>query len=240
MNPPDHNELTDEPSNPSNCSGINEELRERENQIQRGQCKARKRNFKEGLKVVGGDFPVLLGRKDSLVSKASSVEGNIPRPNQSMDQLIKIFARKGLTIYDMVALNGAHTIGFSHCKEFSDRLFHFNKTTPTDPDLNPLFASALKVTCEKIVDLGVSVVNDLESPTTFDNVYYKSLSKGLGLLKSDNALLKDPRTKPIVLSFAADQTLFFRAFSRAMEKLSIYNVKTGQQGQIRRVCDAFN
>uniref|UniRef100_A0A803P902 peroxidase n=1 Tax=Cannabis sativa TaxID=3483 RepID=A0A803P902_CANSA len=49
MNPPDHNELTDEPSNPSNCSGINEELRERENQIQRGQCKARKRNFKEGL-----------------------------------------------------------------------------------------------------------------------------------------------------------------------------------------------
>ncbi|KAF4390947.1 hypothetical protein G4B88_030625 [Cannabis sativa] len=191
--------------------------------------------------MVGGPFyKVLLGRKDSLVSKASSVEGNIPRPNQSMDQLIKIFARKGLTIYDMVALNGAHTIGFSHCKEFSDRLFHFNKTTPTDPDLNPLFASALKITCEKIVDLGVSVVNDLESPTTFDNVYYKSLSKGLGLLKSDNALLKDPRTKPIVLSFAADQTLFFRAFSRAMEKLSIYNVKTGQQGQIRRVCDAFN
>ncbi|XP_062114951.1 peroxidase 65-like [Humulus lupulus] len=191
-------------------------------------------------KIGGPFYKVLLGRKDGLLSEATNVEGNIPRPNQTMDQLIRIFESRGLTIYDMVALNGAHTIGFSHCKEFSDRLFHFNKTNPTDPDLNPLFATTLKITCENIIDLGISVVNDLRSPLSFDNMYYKNLNKGFGLLRSDNALVKDPRTKPIAESFAADQKVFFRAFSQAMEKLSVYNVKTGQEGEVRLVCDAFN
>ncbi|XP_062114952.1 peroxidase 65-like [Humulus lupulus] len=192
--------------------------------------------------MVGGPFyKVRLGRKDGMVSKASLVEGSIPRVNHTMDQMIKLFENKGFTVQEMVALTGAHTIGFSHCKEFADRLFHFNKPNTTDPEIHPLFAAALKITCANYTkDPGMSAFNDVMTPGKFDNMYYKNLKKGLGLLSSDNAMLKDPRTKPIIELYATDQQRFFDAFSHAMEKLSVYEVKTGRKGEVRRKCDAFN
>lgn len=95
----------------------------------------------------GPYYKVRFGRKDGLVSKASRVEGNLARANQTMDSIINLFAAKGFTVQEMVALTGAHTIGFSHCKEFTDRLFHYSKTTPTDPELQPKLVEGLKRTC---------------------------------------------------------------------------------------------
>lgn len=192
--------------------------------------------------MVGGPFyKVRLGRKDSLVSKASHVESNLPRVNQTMDAMIKTFAAKGFSVQEMVALTGGHTIGFSHCKEFADRIFHYSKKTQTDPEIHPKFAEALKRTCANYTtDKAMSAFNDVMTPGKFDNMYYQNLQRGLGLLSSDHALVKDPRTRPYVELYAINQNEFFKAFSRAMEKLSVLHVKTGHKGEVRHRCDAFN
>lgn len=182
-----------------------------------------------------------LGRKDGFISEATRVFRNLPLVSHTMDDIINIFAKKGFTIDEMVALSGGHTIGFSHCKEFADRIFHYSKTRPTDPDIYPKFAAALQRTCANYTtDRTMAAFNDVMTPGKFDNVYFQNLQRGLGLLRTDQALVKDPRTKAVVDRFAADQKAFFDAFSHAMEKLSVLDVKTGPKGEVRRRCDAFN
>ncbi|EEF52057.1 peroxidase 65 [Ricinus communis] len=192
--------------------------------------------------MVGGPFyPVRLGRKDGLISKASHVAGNLPTTNMTMDQMITYFRAKGFDVKEMVALMGAHTIGFSHCKEFADRLYHYNKKTPTDPGLNPKYAAALKTFCSNYTkDPTMSAFNDVLTPGKFDNMYFQNLPRGLGLLRSDNILVKDPRTKPFVELYAANQSAFFADFAHVMEKLSVYQIKTGRKGEVRSRCDQFN
>ncbi|XP_047253747.1 peroxidase 63-like [Capsicum annuum] len=47
----------------------------------------------------------------------------------------------------MVALSGAHAIGFSYCKEFSSNLYNYNRTSQFDPSYSPRLAQALRNTC---------------------------------------------------------------------------------------------
>lgn len=194
------------------------------------------------ITMVGGPYyDVRLGRKDGLVSQASRVEENLPKSNMPLNQIINMFASKGFTVQEMVALNGAHTIGFSHCKEFSDRIFHYSKKSPSDPSIYPKFAEGLRKTCANYTkDPTMSAFNDVMTPGKFDNMYYQNLQRGLGLLASDNELVKDPRTKPYVDLYASNQSKFFQDFSHALEKLSIYGIKTGRKGEVRHRCDAFN
>ncbi|XP_050378937.1 peroxidase 41-like [Argentina anserina] len=192
--------------------------------------------------MVGGPFyKVKLGRLDGRVSKAEHVFANLPRTNQTIDEMIKFFESKGFTAEELVALSGAHTIGFSHCKEFSDRLFKYNATTPTDPEMHPKLAEGLKKTCANFTkDPSMSAFNDMITPGKFDNMYYQNLKRRLGLLTSDMGLLNNPRTKPLVELYATNQQAFFDAFVKAMEKLSLYGVKSGKDGEVRRRCDTFN
>ncbi|GFY87089.1 peroxidase superfamily protein [Actinidia rufa] len=192
--------------------------------------------------MMGGPYyAVKLGRKDGFISKSTLVEGNIPKPTMSMTQLIKLFASKGFAIQEMVALTGAHTIGFSHCSEFSTYIYNYTKNSPSDPSYNPRYADGLRKACADYQsNPTISVFNDIMTPNKFDNAYFQSLSRGLGLLSSDRALYSDLRTRPYVENYAANQTSFFEAFGRAMEKLSLVGVKTGRGGEIRRRCDAIN
>ena len=194
------------------------------------------------ITMVGGpNYPVRLGRKDSFVSKAKHVNGNIARPTMPLSQIISIFNSKKLSIQEMVALVGAHTIGFSHCKEFSHRIYNFNKTSMYDPAYNPKYAEGLRKLCANHTkDPAMAAFNDVRTPNKFDNMYFQNLQKGLGLLESDHALATDQRTKPYVDMYAANQNKFFQDFAKAMEKFSIYNVKTGRKGEVRHRCDAFN
>lgn len=172
------------------------------------------------LVMVGGPhYKVLLGRKDSLVSDASHVQGNIPTTNLSLSQIIDIFGSKGLSVQEMVALVGGHTIGFAHCKEFANRIFNFSKTSQSDP--------------------AMSAFIDVFTPGKFDNMYYKNLKHGLGLLQTDQDIAVDSRTKPFVDLYAANETAFFQAFANAMEKLSVYNLKQGTDGEVRHRCHEF-
>lgn len=195
------------------------------------------------LTMVGGPYyPLLLGRLDGLVSAASSVEGNLPRPAMTADQLIDIFARNGFSVREMVALSGAHTVGFSHCKEFSSGIYNYTASMSVDPRYNPRFAAALQRACANYVNVSsLSVVNDVMTPNKFDNQYYVNLPRGLGVLGSDHTLANDPRTRPFVDMYGKDQELFFRDFGNAMQKLSLLGVKVSKKdGEIRRRCDSFN
>lgn len=54
----------------------------------------------------GPSYAVELGRLDGLSSKASDVEGNLPKPTFNLDQLNSMFASHGLSQTDMTALSG--------------------------------------------------------------------------------------------------------------------------------------
>lgn len=194
------------------------------------------------VSFTGGPFyPVLLGRKDSLVSKSAIVEGHLPRPTMSLDKMIAIFAANNFSVQEMVVLSGAHTIGFSHCKEFASGIYNYSSTQQVDPTYNPRFAAALEKACADYRrNPTLSVFNDIMTPNKFDNVYFQNLPKGLGILSSDRVLYNDPRTRPFVNIYARYQSVFFRDFAKAMQKLSLVGVKVGRHGQIRRRCDAFN
>ncbi|CAN6702929.1 unnamed protein product [Malus baccata var. baccata] len=192
------------------------------------------------LQAGGPSFPVKLGRRDGLISKASRVAGNLPEPFLDLLQLKTMFAKHNLSLTDVIALSGAHTLGVSHCNRFSDRLYNFSSSSPVDPSLNPDYAKRLMVTCSKEADPGAISDLDPDTPFTFDNVYYKNLVGGKGLLSSDQVLFSDSASKPTVLDFAKNPGNFNGAFVAAMRKLGRVGVKTGIQGEIGRDCTTFN
>lgn len=158
-----------------------------------------------------------------------------------ISQMIALFASNKFTVQEMVALSGAHTIGFSHCKHFSNRIYNFSKKSPYDPALNPKFAEGLRKLCANYTkDPSMSAFNDVMTPNKFDNMYFQNIKRGMALLASDQAMVDDKRTKPFVDLYAANQTKFFQDFARAMEKLSVHRIKTGRKGEVRKRCDAFN
>ncbi|KAF7829391.1 peroxidase 6-like [Senna tora] len=192
--------------------------------------------------MVGGPFyEVRLGRKDGLESKAKNTEGKYPKPTMPLSEIISLFASHGFSVQEMVALTGAHTIGLSHCKEFSKRLYSFSKESEMDPAMNRQYAEGLKKLCaNESKDPGLSAFNDVMTPGKFDNMYFKNLQYGLGLLATDTAMWTDQRTKPFVDLYAKDQNKFFHDFADAMVKVSLMNVKEGKDGEVRNRCDAFN
>ncbi|KAL1200632.1 Peroxidase 41 [Cardamine amara subsp. amara] len=189
--------------------------------------------------MVGGpSYEVKLGRKDGLESKAHKVRGNLPLANQSVLDMMSIFKKNGFTLKELVALSGGHTIGFSHCKEFSNRIFG----PKPDPDLNTRLADKLKGLCKDFNTSNkvMAAFLDPVTPGKFDNMYFKNLKRGMGLLASDQILFKDTSTRPIVELYANNQTAFFEDFARAMEKLGALGVKGEGGGEVRRRCDHFN
>nr|ACG42138.1 peroxidase 65 precursor [Zea mays] len=193
----------------------------------------------------GPRYPIPLGRKDSLSSSPTAPDVELPHANFTVDRLIQMFGAKGFTVQELVALSGAHTLGFSHCKEFADRLYNFRsqggKPEPFDPSMNPSYARGLQDVCKDYLkDPTIAAFNDIMTPGKFDNMYFVNLERGLGLLSTDEELWTDPRTKPLVQLYASNPTAFFTDFGRAMEKLSLFGVKTGADGEVRRRCDAYN
>lgn len=189
----------------------------------------------------GPNYPVKKGRKDGRISIASRVRGNLPEGNFTVDLLLKTFASKGLNKSDMVALSGAHTIGFSHCDGFLDRLYNYHRTNLADPSMDPRLLKALKMSCPRTGgNSDIITPFDVNTPFAFDNMYYKNLQLKMGLLGTDQALFSDPRTNYLVQYFANYKTQFFQAFSVAMDKMSSIGVKTGNQGEIRKICTQIN
>ncbi|CAN6297683.1 unnamed protein product [Urochloa humidicola] len=195
---------------------------------------------RDAIAMSGGPFfPIELGRLDGLNSTASSVPGQLPQPNQTMDQLLAVFKAHGLNMSDLVALSAAHSVGLSHCSKFSNRLYNYQPGQPTDPTLNPKYARFLESKCP---DGGPDnqVFMDQASPAQLDNQYYRNLQDGGGLLGSDEVLYTDNRTRPMVDALANSTDAFYKAFADAIVRLGRVGVKSGRRGNIRKQCNVFN
>eukprot|EP01018_Ginkgo_biloba_P007362 Gb_00475 [translate_table: standard] len=193
------------------------------------------------IQLSGGPrYNVELGRRDGLISKSSRVQGNLPKAGFNLNQLTSLFSSKGLSQTDMIALSGAHTLGFSHCNQFANRIYNFSPTNPIDPTLNSGYASQLQAMCPRNVDPTIAINMDPTTPRTFDNAYYGNLVSGKGLFTSDQILFTDSRSKTTVNNFATSSTAFNTAFIDAIKKMGRIGVKTGNQGEIRRDCSRFN
>ncbi|KAK9131960.1 hypothetical protein Scep_011488 [Stephania cephalantha] len=189
--------------------------------------------------LTGGPYyQVKKGRWDGKISKASRVGSNIPRANSTIDQLLNLFASKGLSLQDMVALSGAHTIGFSHCNQFLRRLYNYKGTNKPDPSMDLRLLKALRMSCPPFGgSADVIVPFDVAAPFTFDNAYYGNLEAKMGLLSTDQGLLMDERTRAVVVELGKEKKRFFEAFGEAMEKMGGIGVKRGRRhGEKRKVC----
>ncbi|KAL5576636.1 hypothetical protein UlMin_018335 [Ulmus minor] len=189
--------------------------------------------------LAGGPYyQVKKGRWDGRISLASSVKSNIPQANFTVDQLLKLFNSKGLTLEDLVVLSGAHTLGFAHCRNFVSRLYDFRGSKQPDPVIDPKLLKALRMYCPPSGgNVDIVAPFDVTTPFSFDHAYYGNLEAKLGLLASDQAMFFDPRTRPLVQTLAKDKQKFFQAFVLAMEKMGSIGVKRGKKhGENRKDC----
>ncbi|CAI5485733.1 unnamed protein product [Closterium sp. Naga37s-1] len=158
-----------------------------------------------------------LGRRDSRSSKAALAVKLLPGHQTNVNELLGNFAAVNLTLGDLVALSGAHTIGESGCDKVAHRLAPNRDNTLARP-----MRKFLKSHCRA------------------PNVSSKVSMRKFGLLTSDQVLAIDPRTKELVDQFAADKKAFFRHFHLSMLRMGAFGVLTGQQGEIRRSCSVVN
>lgn len=133
---------------------------------------------------------------------------------------------------------GGHTLGFSHCSSFQNRIHSFNATQDVDPSLNPSFAVSLRKACplhNKVRSAGATMDT---SATLFDNAYFKLLLQGKALFSSDQALVTTPKTKALVSKYASSMDKFEKDFVKSMIKMSSINPVSGQE--IRLNCRLVN
>lgn len=188
----------------------------------------------------GPAYSVELGRRDGRISTKASVQRRLPHASFNLDQLNSMFSANGLSQTDMIALSGGHTLGFSHCGQFSKRIYNFSPKSRVDPTLNSGYASQLRQMCPANVDPRIAINMDPTTPQTFDNAYYQNLKQGKGLFSSDQILFTDSRSRSTVNLFASSNDAFKQAFVTAITNLGRIGVLTGNQGEIRRDCTAIN
>lgn len=180
----------------------------------------------------GPTWDVPKGRKDGRISKAIETR-QLPAPTFNISQLQQSFSQRGLSLDDLVALSGGHTLGFAHCSSFENRIQNFSPNKDIDPSMNPSFANRLQKICPSH-NKGNNAGAPLDSSSTrFDNAYYKLLLQGKSIFSSDQALLAHPNTEALVSKFAHSQEEFERAFVKSMIKMS--SITVGGQ-EIRLDC----
>ncbi|XP_021837373.1 peroxidase 64 [Spinacia oleracea] len=183
----------------------------------------------------GPNWDVPKGRKDGRTSLASDTL-QLPAPTFNLSQLQQSFARRGLNLGDLVALSGGHSLGFSHCSSFQNRLHNFDAAHNIDPSINPSFAANLNKVCPAHNKVKNAGSNMDPSPTLFDNTYYKLILQGKSLFSSDQALFTAPSTKHLVYKYAGSKEAFYKAFVKSMIKMS--SITGGQE--IRKHCRKVN
>ncbi|XP_022761219.1 peroxidase 5-like [Durio zibethinus] len=200
---------------------------------------------RDSVNLAGGlYYDVPSGRRDGRVSSIAEVTKNLPDAFFNVTELKENFARKGLSIEEMVTLSGAHSIGDSHCSSFSKRLYSFNKTFAQDPSMDPSYASFLKTKCPQPLNTRTSpdplVPFDPVTPNQLDNNYYKNLKSSRGLLASDQVLWNSVLTRNLAKENVNHPSAWAAKFAAAMVHMGSIDVLTGNQGEIRKNCRVVN
>ncbi|XP_074308920.1 peroxidase 72-like [Silene latifolia] len=191
--------------------------------------------------IAGGpSWTVDLGRRDSLKSSLSGSNDNIPGPNTTFETILSKFTSQGLTMVDLVALSGAHTIGKARCTSFRQRLYNQNGGGKPDATIDPSYGLMLRGQCppsggdQNLFNL------DPATPDQFDNIYYKNLVLSRGLLNSDQILFTNQASRKLVEQYAGNKRLFFDQFVISMVKMGNLFPLTGADGEIRESCRSVN
>ncbi|XP_051143892.1 peroxidase 17-like [Andrographis paniculata] len=185
----------------------------------------------------GPNWEVKLGRKDSLWASLEAANEIMPSPRANATFLIHLFSRYNLTVKDLVALSGSHSIGKARCFSVLFRLYNQSGSGKPDPAINPTFRKDLDKLCPQHGDVEVTANLDA-TPKRFDNQYYRDLAHGRGFLNSDQTLYTSMETRKYVKLFARSEEEFFIAFVRGMVKLG--DIRSGLHGEIRRNCRVVN
>lgn len=110
--------------------------------------------------------------------------------------------------------------------------------------MDPAFLTRLRALCPLNGDTLRRVALDTDSVNTFDTSFYENLRRGRGVLESDSLLWSDPRTQKYVQQFIGvgkpHKSTFNKVFAKSMVKMSKIELKTGNQGEIRGVCNKIN
>ncbi|XP_019418310.1 PREDICTED: peroxidase 40 [Lupinus angustifolius] len=194
---------------------------------------------RDSVLLSGGPlWKVEMGRKDSFTASKNTANNNIPAPNSTVDMLVAKFENVGLTLQDMVALSGAHTIGIARCPTFTSRLQ--SSTISDNPFDNMEFIASLQQLCSAPDNSNIGTQLDLATPATFDNQYYVNLLSGEGLLLSDQALVNgNDETRQIVETYVQNPQFFFEDFKNSMLKMGSLGLAQSN-GEIRRDCRTIN
>ncbi|KAL7247205.1 hypothetical protein ACSBR2_002174 [Camellia fascicularis] len=192
---------------------------------------------RDSVEVLGGPtWEVKLGRRDSKTASFSAANsGVIPPPFSTLNNLINRFQAVGLSTKDMVALSGAHTIGQARCILFRTRIYN-------ETNIDSSFAKKMQGSCPFPSGSGDNNLAplDLESPTVFDNEYYKNLINQKGLLHSDQILHSGGSTDSLVEKYSQSSNTFNSDFTAAMVKMGDISPLTGSKGEIRKKCWKVN
>ncbi|KAG2665722.1 hypothetical protein I3760_15G021700 [Carya illinoinensis] len=201
---------------------------------------------RDAVSLIGVPFyEVPTGRRDGRVSDISFA-ANLPDVDDSIRLLKSKFRQKGLSHKDLVLLSsGAHTIGTTACFFLQKRLYDFTMGNSSDPAINPQFLPKLKALCppgnvDDRIPLDVT-------ESTFDEQIFRNIRDGFAVLSSDARLNDDKNTSQVLESYINNGSSTGRSvpsfksdFTKAMVKMGNIGVKTGLQGEIRRVCGSFN
>ncbi|KAI4324109.1 hypothetical protein L6164_023672 [Bauhinia variegata] len=193
---------------------------------------------RDAIALTGGpDWEVKLGRLDSLTASQEDSNNIMPSPRANASFLIELFQKFNLSIKDLVALSGSHSIGNARCFSIMFRLYSQSGTEKLDPAIDPKFKQELNKLCPLGVDQNVTGNLDA-TPYVFDNQYFKALIAGRGFLNSDQTLFTFPETQQFVILYSKDQDMFFSDFVEGMLKLG--DLQSGFPGEIRRNCRVVN
>ncbi|CAM0951790.1 unnamed protein product [Alopecurus aequalis] len=194
---------------------------------------------RDAVSLTGGPrWDVRLGREDSLTASQEDSDNIMPSPRANASTLIALFAGYNLSVTDLVALSGSHSIGEARCFSIMFRLYNQSGSGAPDPHMDPAYRGALNALCPLTVDQNVTAGMD-STPAVFDNQYFKDLVRLRGFLNSDQTLFSDnPFTRAVVQRFSEDQDAFFRAFAEGMVKMG--ELQNHRKGEIRANCRVAN
>ncbi|XP_059625455.1 peroxidase P7-like [Cornus florida] len=191
---------------------------------------------RDSVVTLGGpSWNVKLGRRDARTTSQSAANNGIPPPTSNLNNLISRFNSLGLSTKDMVALAGSHTIGQARGTSFRARLYN-------ETNIDASLVQTRQGNCPRTAGSGDNNLAplDLQSPTAFDNNYYKNLVNRRGLLHSDQQLFNGGSADSIVRSYSNSQSSFTSDFAAAMVKMGDISPLTGSNGEIRKNCRKTN
>nr|GLL24037.1 anionic peroxidase swpa6 [Ipomoea trifida] len=180
------------------------------------------------VKLGGQTYTVNLGRRDARSFNLTGANNQLPAPFDDLATQTRKFADKGFNQTEMVALAGAHTVGFARCAVLC-----------SSNNLNQARNSTLQCTCPVAAgDTGLVGLDP--TPSTMDTRYFRDIVDGQGLLFSDQVLLNGTTTTAAVRRYRDGTGAFLSDFAAAMVKMGNLTPSAGVQLEIRDVCSIVN